>query len=162
MPVATKERKSRKAKAEKPLPVLIARVAFKQINAIVYVIKGEEKIHHVTIVDGKATGCCHADDNETCTGFSYRKTCGHVKLALAAEEKRIEEMCEAIALAPVLVGEIEVHVEDEFSGEQQTEEIIKQEYAILERERRASAPLQPSGHSVEETGFGFIPMRRAS
>lgn len=122
MATATKERKQRKPKVEKPLPLLIARAQFKSTGSIVYAIRGEEQMYHVTMVRGKATGCCHADDGETCTGFSYRRTCNHVKVALTAESKRQEELAVAASVAPLVVGEqfaadLAEHVADEVANE---------------------------------------------
>lgn len=117
MTTATKERKQRKAKVEKPLPILIARAQFRSTGSVIYAVRGEDKIYHVTVIAGKAKGCIHADDGETCTGFSYRKTCNHVKVALASESKRQEDLAEASAIAASL-GEqfnqdLEQHVAEE-------------------------------------------------
>ena len=118
MTTATKERKSRKAKVEKPMPVLIARAVFKATGSVIYAVRAEEQMYHVTVIDGKAKGCRHADDGETCTGFSYRKNCNHVKVALASESKRQEELAAAASVAPLVLGEqfaedLPAHVADE-------------------------------------------------
>jgi len=107
MPVATKERK---AKATKKVQ-LIARYALKRNAAIVvYTVRSSDgsEIYQTTLYEGKATGCsCKA------TSQCYHKT--QIEMI---ESKRVEEMCEAIALAPIIVGEqfaqdMEQHIEDE-------------------------------------------------
>lgn len=150
MPVATRERK---AKATKQVQ-LIARYALKSNPAIVvYTVRssnGNDQ-YRVTLYNGHASGC-------DCPSY---KPCYHMSQVEAIESKRTEEMCEALALAPIIVGEqfaedLEAHVEDEVG------ECEQAAYAILAQERRAQAPLQPSGHVMEETEFGAVLMRRAS
>lgn len=67
----------------------IARAQFKATGAILYGVRSGENIYHVTIVQGRVTGCCNATTGEDCKGFYYGKgTCKHATYVLGLEGER--------------------------------------------------------------------------
>lgn len=67
----------------------IARAQFKATGAILYGVRSGENIYHVTIIQGRVTGCCNATTGEDCKGFHYGKgQCKHAEYVLGLESER--------------------------------------------------------------------------
>jgi hypothetical protein len=129
---------TRKAKAEKPAKELhfIARATFKVTGAVLYGIRSEENVYHITVIAGRITGCVNATTGEDCNGFHYRGTCCHTKYVARLEDERTEQLAVAEVVAPVVLGEefaqdLEQHVADSID----VSEVVNP-WALLSKEER--------------------------
>lgn len=92
---------------------VIARIAFKNNSSIVtYLVRSSDgaNVYTTTLYNGKASGCdCPA-----------HKPCYHMTGCETLEAKRAEELAEAAAIAPIILGEqfasdLHAHIDDELN-----------------------------------------------
>lgn len=154
MATTTKSRKS----TEKELH-LIGRCQFKSVTgATLYAVQDSEKVYHVTMHEGRVTGCTHAD-GERCRSFFYRGYCSHTRFVEAYEGEYgamvSEQVAEDAVVAPAILGEqfaqdIDQHVQDSIESGELDE---------IERERLAWAVMSPEEkrarmHEVFDLSYG--------
>ena len=136
-------------KAQKPASELhfIARAQFKATGAVLYGIRSvnvktsAENIYHVTVVEGKVTGCYNVTEQDDCKGYHFNGHCHHEAYVNRLEEQRAQtqnELDGAQVVAPLVLGtfadDLQAHLEDEMPAQPEGE-MEQQAWAIIAAEQ---------------------------